>query len=86
MNEKTLRALIEAGAVRRFHLIADGARIYVEADTLKGRVTAMTLKGDVKSWQTMDAAAKWLRGLGIGEARIEMAHWQPRQKALALKR
>jgi len=31
MNEKTLRALIKAGAVRKLRIIADGSRFHVEA-------------------------------------------------------
>jgi len=84
MNEKTLRALIEAGAIKRVRIIAEGASIHVEADTPNGSVTASTLKGAVKTWQTMDAAAKWVRALGIGDARLDMTRWQPMQKGLRL--
>ena len=64
MNEKMLRALVEAGAIKRIRIIADGAKIHVEADTLNGSVTAMTLKGGIKIWSTLDTAAKWVRSLG----------------------
>jgi len=49
MNEKTLRALVDAGAVKRIRIIADGARFHVEADTPTGSITACTLKGTVKT-------------------------------------
>jgi hypothetical protein len=39
MNEKTLRALIEAGAVRKVRIIADGSVFHVEADTPTNTVT-----------------------------------------------
>ena len=45
MNEKTLRALVEAGAVKRVRIIADGARFHVEADTPTATVVAATSKG-----------------------------------------
>ncbi len=79
MNEKTLRALVEAGAIRQVCIIADGALFRVEAQTGGGPVTASTLRGAVKTWKSLDAAARWVRGLGIGTARIELARWQPGQ-------
>jgi hypothetical protein len=82
MNEKTLRALIEAGAVRRMRIIANGGSFHIEADTPTGSVTALTTKRAVKTWGTLDAAARWVRGLGIGTAQIDLTHWQPGQRAL----
>lgn len=84
MNEKTLRALVDAGAIKRIRIIADGARFYVEADTTNETVTASTLKGAVKTWRTLDSAAKWVRSLGIGSAQLDVAKWQPGQRGLAL--
>jgi len=84
MNEKTLRALVEAGAVKRVHIIAEGAVFHVVADTPNGSVTAFTLKGAVKTWSSLDTAAKWVRSLGIGKAQINIAKWQPGQKGLGL--
>lgn len=84
MNEKTLRALVDAGAVKRIRIIADGALFHVEADTPNGSVTAFTLKGSVKTWSSLDTAAKWVRSLGLGVAQIHIAKWQPGQRALGL--
>ena len=84
MNEKTLRALVEAGAVRRIRIVADGARFHVEADTPTASVVVSTTKGTVKTWSSLDASAKWVRALGIGTAQIELSRWQPNQRALAL--
>lgn len=84
MNEKVLRALVEAGAVKRVRIIANGALFYVEAATATGAMTAQTLKGVAKTWKSLDAAAKWVRGLGIGVAEIDIARWQPGQRALKL--
>jgi hypothetical protein len=77
-----LKALVSAGAVRNINIIANGARFHVEAKTPNGSVTAETLKGKVKTWVTLDAAAKWVRGLGIGAAQVKMTHWQPGQREL----
>ena len=85
MNEKVLRALVEAGAVKQVHIIADGALFYVEAATATGAMAAETLKGAAKTWRTLDAAAKWVRWLGIGRAEIDIARWQPGQRALKLQ-
>jgi len=85
MNEKVLRALVEAGAVKRIRITADGALFYVEAATASGTMTAQTLKGAIKTWRSLDAAAKWVRGLGIGIAEIDIARWRPGQRALKLQ-
>ena len=82
MDERMLKALVSAGAVRNINIIANGARFHVEAKTPNGSVTAQTLKGKVKTWVTLDAAAKWVRGLGVGAAQVNMTHWQPGQREL----
>ena len=84
MDEKTLRALVAAGAVRRVDIIATGARFHVEATTPNGSITAETRKGKVKTWVTLDAAARWVRGLGVGGAKVNMTHWQPGQRELSV--
>ena len=84
MNEKTLRALIEAGAVRKVRIIADGSIFHVEADTLSDTITATTTVGAIKTWSTLDACARWVRGLGLGVAQVNLARWTPRQKGLRL--
>ena len=84
MDERVLRALVAAGAVTEVSIIASGARFHVEAKTPNGAVTAETRKGKVKTWATLDAAARWVRGLGIGGARINLIHWQPGQREMSL--
>lgn len=82
MDEKTLKALVAAGAVKNVHIIASGARFHIEAKTSTGAVTAETRKGKVKTWVTLDAAARWVRGLGVGGAQVNLTHWQPAQREL----
>lgn len=84
MNEKTLRALIEAGAVRKVRIIAEGCIFHVEADTPTSTVTATTTDGSIKTWSTLDTCAKWVRGLGLGVAQINLARWTPGQRGLRL--
>lgn len=84
MNEKTLRALVQAGAVRRVRIVADGARFHVEADTATSTVVAATGKGVPKTWATLDALARWLRELGIGTAQLDVSRWMPAQRGLGL--
>ncbi len=84
MDEKTLKALVAAGAVKKVDIIATGARFHVEASTPNGSITAETGKGKLKTWVTLDAAAKWVRSLGIGGARINLTHWQPDQRELSV--
>jgi len=85
MDEKTLRTLIEAGGVKQMHIIADGALFHVDVITAKkGAVTALTAKGTVKTWSTLDATAKWVRSLGIGKAQLDVVQWQPGQRGLPI--
>ena len=85
MDEKTLRALIEAGSVKALHIIADGPLFHVEIITARqGTQAALTGKGTVRTWATLDATARWVRALGIGKAQLDVARWQPEQKALGL--
>ena len=84
MDEKTLRALIEAGAVKRCRIIANGASFHIEFETPNGSVTACTLRQSVKQWVSLDAAARWLKGLGIGDSHVDISRWAPRQKRLPL--
>jgi hypothetical protein len=80
MDEKMLKAMVAAGAIKKIYIIGNGARFHIEANTLNGSVTAETHKGKIKTWVTLDAAAKWVRGLGMGSAHIKLAHWQPGQR------
>ena len=82
MNEKILRALVEAGAVKKIKITAEGSTIYVEAYTGSEVTTAKTIKGKLKTWSTIDSAAKWVRSLGIGQMQLDVAKWQPEQKKL----
>ena len=82
MNEKILRALVEAGAVKKVKITAEGSTIYVEAYTGSEVTTAKTIKGKLKTWSTLDSAAKWVRSLGIGQMQLDMAKWQPEQRKL----
>ena len=84
VNEKTIRALVEAGTVKNVMLVADGATVHVDIVTQNGSITATTNKGSIKTWTTFDSSAKWLKGLGIGKAQLEISRWLPGQKGLSL--
>ena len=84
MNEKTIRALVEAGAVKNVLLIGDGASIHCDIVTQAGATTATTNKGAIKTWATIDSSAKWVKGLGIGKTQLEISKWLPGQKGLSL--
>jgi hypothetical protein len=82
MNEKILRALVEAGVIKKIKITAEGSTIYVEAYTGSEPTTAKTVKGKLKTWSTIDSAAKWVRSLGIGQMQLDVAKWQPQQRNL----
>ncbi|MGV6827396.1 MAG: hypothetical protein ACWA5Q_10510 [bacterium] len=77
MDEKTLRALVEAGAIKQVSIIADGAIFHVEAKSASGLIIAKTHKGKIKTWSSIDSAPKWLRKLGIGSAALRFELWHP---------
>ena len=84
MDEKTMKALVAAGAIKNICIIGHGARFHIEANTPNGAITAETRKGAVKTWATLDAAARWVRSIGIGSASISLARWQPGQRELRI--
>lgn len=84
MDERMIKALVAAGAIKRIDIIGNGARFHVEANTPNGAITAETRKGKIKTWVTLDAAAKWVRSIGIGSANVNLAHWQPGQRELQI--
>ena len=85
MDEKQLRSLIEHGGVKQLHIIADGSLFHVNVNTTnKGTVvTALTTTGAIKTWATLDSAAKWVRSLGIGKIQLDITHWQSQQRRLS---
>ena len=84
MNEKILRALIEAGAVKKIELRAEGATIYALVHSGTEPKPAQTLKGQLKTWSSLDTAANWVRSLGIGRMQLDVAKWQPEQRKMNL--
>ncbi len=84
MDEKMMKAMVAAGAIRKVNIIGNGARFHIEANTANGPITAETRKGKIKTWVTLDAAAKWLPSIGIGTARLSLAPWQPDQRAFSI--
>ena len=40
MDERMLKAMVAAGAIKKINIIASGARFHVEANTPNGAVTA----------------------------------------------
>jgi hypothetical protein len=85
MDERTLKALVAAGAIRSVSIIASGAQFHVRATTPNGAVTAETRKGKVRTWVSLDAAARWVRGLGVGAAEVLLHHWHPGQREICIR-
>jgi hypothetical protein len=82
MNINIFRALIEAGAIKRVNVIAEGDFFRIEAITHTGINPVHTLNGKLKTWTSLDATARWLHALGIGNCQIDMSRWQPEQRGL----
>jgi hypothetical protein len=85
MNKATAVALVSAGAIKQVQIIADGSTIHVNVVTQVGETSTVTTnRGAIKCWVTIDAAAKWVKALGIGRAQLEISRWLPGQKGLSL--
>ena len=82
MDEKTLRLLIDNGAVKQIQIIGSGGLLHVEVLTPTDKHTATTIKGKLKTWTNINSAAKWVRSLGIGIIQLNIEQWQPNQKVL----
>ena len=82
MDEKTLKLLVENGAVKQMNIIGNGSVLHIEAVTPTGTHKATTQKGKLRSWTNLDTAAKWVRSLGIGTVQLRIDSWDPAQKSI----
>jgi hypothetical protein len=84
MDAKNLRALVDAAAVKRASIIARGACVHVEIESPGRSFTIATAKGGPRTWKSIDAAAKWLRSIGIAQSQLDTSQWHPAQRDLPL--
>jgi hypothetical protein len=84
MNSKILTALIEAGAIKKMAIIGEGSFFRIEVSTQGGINTIETLNGKLKTWSSLDAAAKWIRQHGIGKCDVNISRWHPAQRGMKL--
>lgn len=85
MNERELKLLLEAGAIKSILVTAQGSMFHVEAKTVGAAAKVlMTGRGEVRQWRSIDSCAKWLRKAGIGNADLDFQNWQIGQKHLTL--
>ena len=84
MDEKGLKMLVEADAFKRARIVAQGDAFHVEIDSRGRSFVVESAKGALRTWRTIDAAAKWLRTVGIAESLLDVSMWQPSQRALPL--
>ena len=82
MNERALKLLLEASAVKSVLITAQGSMFHVEAKIAGGAKVLVTGKGDVRQWRSIDSCAKWLRKAGIGRAEVDFQNWQIGQRTL----
>lgn len=82
MNEKSLKVLLEANAVKRVKIIAQGDRFHIEVETGGGHKVVQTGEGNVRFWRSLESCARWIRKLGIGRAALELEGWQDRQRSM----
>jgi len=84
MDERALKALVDAAAIRRARIVAQGELLHVEIDSPGRSFTIETSKGGLRTWRSIDAVAKWLRSVGIAQSQLDVARWAPGQRSLPL--
>ncbi len=82
MNEKELKTVLIAGAVKKIHIVAVGDKFHVTAVTPGGDFTIGTSTKVVRTWSTVDGPIKWLHSLGVGKAELDFSRWTPKQRGL----
>lgn len=84
MDEKMLRTLVDAGALKKVQIVGSGALLYVEVAFGNKTEKVLTQRGSLRTWASLDSVAKWVRGLGLGKAELDLAGWAPGQRGLKL--
>jgi 23S rRNA G2445 N2-methylase RlmL len=84
MDEKGLRVLVEAAAVKRAHIVANGDSFHVLIDSAGRSFSIEITKGGLRTWRTIDATAKWLRSVGIAQSMLDTSKWHPGQRGLPM--
>lgn len=84
MDEKGLKTVIAAGALKKVYIVAKGGKFHVTAVTPGGDFTIGTATKFIRTWSTVDGPVRWLHGLGIGKAELDFSKWQPKQRGLGV--
>jgi hypothetical protein len=83
VDKKTMLALADANAIKKVFITASGSQLYIRVTTPTGEHNIETNSGQLKTWATLDACAKWLHKLGIGKIQVDIARWHPNQKGMS---
>ena len=70
MNERALKLLLEASAVKSLLIMAQGSSFHLQVKTAGGAKVLLTARGDVRQWRSIAACAKWLRNLSPADAEL----------------
>lgn len=74
VKPETLRELVEAGSVRDALVTADGRKWRIEVAVGMTRRGVATRRGELRQWSSLDAVARYLRGMGIARWMVDAAH------------
>jgi len=84
VNTRILQALIDAGAVKKIELIANGPNIHALIHTQTEKTVLLTNKREIKIWVSFDTAVKWIKAKGVAQLHLDARAWQPNQRKLQL--
>jgi hypothetical protein len=79
-----LKDAVREAAAREHRSVANMVEVLIRRHCDQSGITVYEkpVKGKVKTWVSLDAAARWVRGLGVGAAQVQLTHWQPGQREL----
>jgi len=82
VKPETLRALVEAGSVRDALVTADGRKWHVEISVGMARRAVATRRGQLRQWSSLDAVARYLRGMGVARWMVDAADMSEQEAML----
>lgn len=75
VDEQTFKVILETGSVKKLLVVARGVQIHVQVKAEKSDFLIATKAGELRTWKSFDAAFKWLKKNGIGQADVSFKDW-----------
>lgn len=77
IDQKTLRQLLEAGAVRAAHVVGRGNGWTIAAECGPTKRFLASKRGDVRVFRKLETLVSFLRAMGIGRFDVDVTGYDP---------